>query len=146
MYKQVQQLVSSQERRCEDQDSDGRTRIGQKTNLIIDLSTGPRFEGFVVRFREVYPRVVPKIWTDEVKIMVGMRDMINRIIKTYTALPPKDYMKVLVFGCQVVCMYISNGGGRELCLLFWCMVVLRTGRDPVVPSSRRSVTSSRSEH
>ncbi|RUP47701.1 hypothetical protein BC936DRAFT_145431 [Jimgerdemannia flammicorona] len=58
--RQVQQLVSSQERRCEDQDSDGRTRIGQKTDLIIDLSTGPRFEGFVVRFREVYPRVVPK--------------------------------------------------------------------------------------
>lgn len=34
--------------------------------------------------------------------MVGMRDMINRVMKTFPGLAPTNYMKVIVFGCQVI--------------------------------------------
>jgi len=80
-----QQLIASQERRRVDQDpNDDRVRIGRKTDLIITLLTGPILEGFICEVSGGIPAGCPKkIWTDKLKIMVGMRDMINRIIMTF---------------------------------------------------------------
>jgi len=39
--------------------------------------------------------------------MVGMRDMINRVMKTFPGLPPTNYMKVIVFGCQVIGLQLN---------------------------------------
>ncbi|GES89718.1 hypothetical protein GLOIN_2v454155 [Rhizophagus clarus] len=99
-----QQLIASQERRREGQDPNNeRARAGQKTDIIIDLSTGPALEGFICEVSGGLPAGCPKkIWTDKLKLMVGMRDMINRVIKTFPGLSPTDYMKVIVFGCQVI--------------------------------------------
>ena len=99
-----QQLIASQERRRVDQDpNDDRARIGQKTDLIITLPTGPILEGFICEVSGGIPAGCPKkIWTDKLKIMVGMRDMINRIVMTFPGLLPEDYMKIVVFGCQVI--------------------------------------------
>ncbi|CAG8569521.1 3942_t:CDS:10 [Funneliformis mosseae] len=99
-----QQLIASQERRRESQDPNNeRARAGQKTDIIIDLPTGPALEGFICEVSGGLPAGCPKkIWTDKLKLMVGMRDMINRIIKTFPGLPSTDYMKVVVFGCQVI--------------------------------------------
>ncbi|CAG8458436.1 11160_t:CDS:10 [Paraglomus brasilianum] len=98
-----QQLFASQERRIDGQDPDERARIGQKTDLIIDFPVGPALEGFICEVSGGLPAGCPKkIWTDKLKIMVGMRDMINRIMKTYPGLPTEYYMKIVVFGCQVV--------------------------------------------
>ncbi|RHZ61248.1 hypothetical protein Glove_349g31 [Diversispora epigaea] len=104
-----QQLVASQERRRVDQDpNDDRARIGQKTDLIITLPTGPVLEGFICEVSGGLPAGCPKkIWTDKLKIMVGMRDMINRIIKTFPGLLSEDYMKIVVFGCQVIGIQIN---------------------------------------
>ncbi|RHZ61216.1 hypothetical protein Glove_349g12 [Diversispora epigaea] len=104
-----QQLVASQERRRVDQDpNDDRARMGQKTDLIITLPTGPVLEGFICEVSGGLPAGCPKkIWTDKLKIMVGMRDMINRIIKTFPGLLPEDYMKIVVFGCQVIGLQIN---------------------------------------
>ncbi|POG79619.1 hypothetical protein GLOIN_2v454155 [Rhizophagus irregularis DAOM 181602=DAOM 197198] len=99
-----QQLIASQERRREGQDPNNeRARAGQKTDIIIDLPTGPALEGFICEVSGGLPAGCPKkIWTDKLKLMVGMRDMINRIMKTFPGLLSTDYMKVVVFGCQVI--------------------------------------------
>ncbi|CAG8802689.1 21295_t:CDS:2, partial [Dentiscutata erythropus] len=104
-----QQLVASQERRRVNQDpNNDRARIGQKTDLIVTLPTGPALEGFICEVSGGLPAGCPKkIWTDKLKIMVGMRDMINRIIKTFPGLLPEDYMKIMVFGCQVIGLQIN---------------------------------------
>ncbi|GET53530.1 hypothetical protein GLOIN_2v454155 [Rhizophagus irregularis DAOM 181602=DAOM 197198] len=103
-YWSEQQLVASQERRRQEQDpNDERARVGQKTDIIIALPTGPALEGFICEVSGGLPAGCPKkIWTDKLKLMVGMRDMINRVIKTFPGLLPIDYMKVIVFGCQVI--------------------------------------------
>ncbi|CAG8492558.1 5021_t:CDS:2 [Paraglomus brasilianum] len=63
----------------------------------------PVLEGFICEVSGGLPAGCPKkIWIDKLKIMVGMRDMINRIIKTFPGLLPEDYMKIVVFGCQVI--------------------------------------------
>ncbi|CAG8619332.1 11319_t:CDS:2, partial [Diversispora eburnea] len=74
-----QQLVASQERRRVDQDpNNDRARIGQKTDLIITLPSGPVLEGFICEVSGGLPAGCPKkIWTDKLKIMVGMRLQIN---------------------------------------------------------------------
>ncbi|RHZ84764.1 hypothetical protein Glove_75g47 [Diversispora epigaea] len=89
-----QQLVASQERHRVDQDpNDDRARIGQKTNLIITLPTGLVLEGFICEVSGGLPAGCPKkIWTDKLKIMVEMRNMINRIIKTFPGLLSEDYI------------------------------------------------------
>lgn len=99
-----QQLVANQEKRRVDQDpNDNYARIGQKTDLIITLPTGPILEGFICEVSGGIPAgCLKKIWTDKLKIMVGMYDMINRIIMTFPRLLPEDYMKIVVFGCQVI--------------------------------------------
>ncbi|CAB5377098.1 unnamed protein product [Rhizophagus irregularis] len=99
-----QQLIASQERRREGQDPNNeRARAGQKTDIIIDLPTGPALEGFICEVSGGLPAGCPKkILTDKLKLMVGMRDMINRIMKTFPGLLSTDYMKVVVFGCQVI--------------------------------------------
>ncbi|CAI2191425.1 16841_t:CDS:2, partial [Funneliformis geosporum] len=99
-----QQLVASQERRRQEQDpNDERARAGQKTDIIIVLPTGPALEGFICEVSGGLPAGCPKkIWTDKLKLMVGMRDMINRVMKTFPGLSTTDYMKVVVFGCQVI--------------------------------------------
>ncbi|CAG8632548.1 2804_t:CDS:2, partial [Paraglomus occultum] len=104
-----QQLVASQERRRVDQDpNDDHARMGQRTDLTITLPTGPALEGFICEVSGGLPAGCPKkIWTDKLKIMVGMRDMINRIIKTFPGLLPEDYMKIVVFGCQVIGLQIN---------------------------------------
>ncbi|PKY59022.1 hypothetical protein RhiirA4_412299 [Rhizophagus irregularis] len=93
-----------QERRREGQDPNNeRARAGQKTDIIIDLPTGPALEGFICEVSGGLPAGCPKkIWTDKLKLMVGMREMINRIMKTFPGLLSTDYMKVVVFGCQVI--------------------------------------------
>ncbi len=107
-FRSEQQLVASQERRRQEQDpNDERARAGQKTDIIIVLPTGPALEGFICEVSGGLPAGCPKkIWTDKLKLMVGMRDMINRVMKTFPGLPPTDYMKVIVFGCQVIGKYI----------------------------------------
>src|SRR5947209_1025098 len=103
IFRSEQQLIASQEGRREEQDPDERARTGQKTDIIIDLPTGPALEGFICESSRGLPAGCPKkIWTDKLKLMVGMRDMINRVMKTFPGLPPTNYMKVIVFGCQVV--------------------------------------------
>ncbi|CAI2191560.1 12549_t:CDS:2, partial [Funneliformis geosporum] len=74
------QLIASRERRMEDQDPNNeRARVGQKTDIIIELPTGPALEGFICEVSGGLPAGCPKkIWTDKLKLMVGMRDMINR--------------------------------------------------------------------
>lgn len=107
-FRSEQQLVASQERRRQEQDpNEERARVGQKTDIIIALPTGPALEGFICEVSGGLPAGCPKkIWTDKLKLMVGMRDMINRVIKTFPGLLPIDYMKVIVFGCQVIGKYI----------------------------------------
>lgn len=104
IFRSEQQLIASQERRREGQDPNNeRARAGQKTDIIIDLPTGPALEGFICEVSGGLPAGCPKkIWTDKLKLMVGMRDMINRIMKTFPGLLSTDYMKVVVFGCQVI--------------------------------------------
>ncbi|CAB4374453.1 unnamed protein product [Rhizophagus irregularis] len=99
-----EQLIASQERRREGQvPNNERARAGQKTDIIIDLPTGPALEGFICEVSGGLPAgCLKKIWTDKLKLMVGMRDMINRIMKTFPGLLSTDYMKVVVFGCQVI--------------------------------------------
>ncbi|CAI2193823.1 9454_t:CDS:2, partial [Funneliformis geosporum] len=88
-----QQLVASQERRRQEQDpNDERARAGQKTDIIIVLPTGPALEGFICEVSGGLPAGCPKkIWTDKLKLMVGMRDMINRVMKTFSGLSTTDY-------------------------------------------------------
>ena len=97
-------MIASRERRREGQDHNNeRARVGQKTDIIIELPTGPALEGFICEVSGGLPAGCPKkIWTDKLKLMVGMRDMINRVMKTFPGLPSTNYMKVIVFGCQVI--------------------------------------------
>ncbi|RHZ47789.1 hypothetical protein Glove_567g10 [Diversispora epigaea] len=110
-----QQLVASQEICRINQDpNDDRASIRQKTNLIIVLPTGPPLEGFICEVSGGLPAgCSKKIWTDKLKIMVGMRDMINRIIKTFPGLLPEDYMKIVVFGCQVIEIFLKDDCQQE---------------------------------
>jgi hypothetical protein len=88
------------------------------------LPTGPALEGFICEVSGGLPAGCPKkIWTDKLKLMVGMRDMINRVMKTFPGLPPTDYMKVIVFGCQVIGKYILRYieiSDRRLLTFFCC--------------------------
>src|SRR6266496_4451116 len=104
IFRSEQQLIASRERRREVQDPNNeRVRVGQKTNIIIELPTGPALEGFICEVSGGLPTGCPKkIWADKLKLMVGMRDMINRVMKTFPGLSTTDYMKVIVFGCQVI--------------------------------------------
>jgi len=80
-----QQLIASQERRREGRDPNNeRARAGQKADIIIDLPTGPALEGFICEVSGGLSAGCPKkIWTDKLKLMVGMRDIINRVMKTF---------------------------------------------------------------
>ncbi|CAJ0907077.1 12050_t:CDS:2 [Entrophospora sp. SA101] len=102
-------LVASQERCRQEQDSnDECARVGEKTDIIIALPTGPALEGFICEVSGGLPAGDPKkIWTDKLKLMDGMRDMINRVMKIFPGLPPTDYMKVIVFGCQVIGLQVN---------------------------------------
>ncbi|CAI2192166.1 15964_t:CDS:1, partial [Funneliformis geosporum] len=75
-----QQQVASQEKCRQEQDSnDERARARQKTDIIIVLPIGPALEGFICEVLGGLPAGYPKkIWTDKLKLMVEMRDMINR--------------------------------------------------------------------
>ena len=114
-FRSEQQLVASQERRRQEQDpNDECTRIEQKTNFIIVLPTGPALEGFICEVSGGFPVGCPnKIWIDKLKLMVEMRDMINRVMKSFPGLPPTDYMKVIVFGCQVIGKYFLKSRHRS---------------------------------
>ncbi|RUP43683.1 hypothetical protein BC936DRAFT_136858 [Jimgerdemannia flammicorona] len=97
-----QQLLASQERRIEILDPDDRTRIGQKTDLIIDLGVGV-LEGFLCEVSGGIPAGSrQKVWSDKVKMMVGMRDVFNAIVKAYPGLPESAYQEIVIYGCQVV--------------------------------------------
>ncbi|RUS30006.1 hypothetical protein BC938DRAFT_479965, partial [Jimgerdemannia flammicorona] len=97
-----QQLLASQERRIEILDPDDRTRIGQKTDLIIDLGVGV-LEGFLCEVSGGIPAGSrQKVWSDKVKMMVGMRDIFNAIVKAYPGLPESSYQEIVIYGCQVV--------------------------------------------
>ena len=79
-------------------------RSGQQLIVSQEHATGP---GFICVVSGGLPvGRSKKIWTDKLKLMVGMRDMINRVLKTFPGLSPTDYMKVIVFGCQVIGKYI----------------------------------------
>ncbi|CAJ0747837.1 10513_t:CDS:2, partial [Entrophospora sp. SA101] len=101
--------VANQERRRVDQDhNDDCARVVQKTDLIVTLPTGPTLEGFICEVSGGLPAGCPKkIWTDRLKIMVGIRDMINSIMKSFPGLLPEDYMKIVVFGSQVIGLQIN---------------------------------------
>nr|CAG8446406.1 11593_t:CDS:2 [Entrophospora candida] len=91
-----------------DQNQEKFRKLWCERQLVASQERRPILEGFICEVSGGLPAGCPKkIWTDRLKIMVGMRDMINSIMKSFPGLLPEDYMKIVVFGSQVIGLQIN---------------------------------------